>query len=421
MDVKMTPEQLREKIEVSPNETIRKNGESFYFLELTSPSYKSRRLNGLIQIYEFALRQVEGWGRLFRDSDIKIPSQSEIKERKALSESDVQVYPDEVDATRLFEPYYDFKYLVDMIPMQVLGYTSHLPSIESPTSNYDTDLRHTGGLNDPRVSGEKYKLFYDQRESEILVKLYKEDRRLVNGAYHYFALRHMGLNDAPYKDPNFLPGFIYAANLDTAGLSIASELSQYDKEALRTERANWLEYKKELEGERDRYRKKVEEELNFYKERLAWEEPSKFWEKRADLLNFYGYIALTSLVSVTVVACFFIYNILWMIPDYFKKETLGNWHLVIRWSLVFAVLVILLGFIIQSIAKVMFSNFHLARDAEERKALTDVFLALVLKSEAKEDDRKIILTALFGRAETGLLKNDSSPTLPIKVEPKVGG
>lgn len=60
----------------------------------------------------------------------------------------------------------------------------------------------------------------------------------------------------------------------------------------------------------------------------------------------------------------------------------------------------------------MFSSFHLARDAEERHTLTFFYLALSKDSQVGDDDRKMILQALFSRTETGLLKEDSSPTLP---------
>ena len=60
----------------------------------------------------------------------------------------------------------------------------------------------------------------------------------------------------------------------------------------------------------------------------------------------------------------------------------------------------------------MFSSYHLARDAEERHTLTFFYLALIKDTEVNEEDRKMILQSLFSRTDTGLLKEDSSPTLP---------
>ena len=70
-------------------------------------------------------------------------------------------------------------------------------------------------------------------------------------------------------------------------------------------------------------------------------------------------------------------------------------------------------YFINMISRVAMSAFHLARDARERYQLTHVFLALAKDKAVSEEDRKIVLTALFSRADTGLLKHDASPTLPL--------
>lgn len=60
----------------------------------------------------------------------------------------------------------------------------------------------------------------------------------------------------------------------------------------------------------------------------------------------------------------------------------------------------------------MFSSLHLARDSEERHTLTYFYLALLNETTITEDDRKLILQSLFSRSDTGLLKEDSGPTMP---------
>ena len=67
----------------------------------------------------------------------------------------------------------------------------------------------------------------------------------------------------------------------------------------------------------------------------------------------------------------------------------------------------------------MFSSYHLARDAEERHTLTFFYLALTKDTEVKDDDRKLILQSLFSRSDTGLLKEDSSPTMPSDTISKI--
>lgn len=58
------------------------------------------------------------------------------------------------------------------------------------------------------------------------------------------------------------------------------------------------------------------------------------------------------------------------------------------------------------------SSYHLARDARERLQLTHVFLALIKDGAVDPKDREVVLQAVFSRADTGLLKGDSSPTMP---------
>jgi hypothetical protein len=71
-----------------------------------------------------------------------------------------------------------------------------------------------------------------------------------------------------------------------------------------------------------------------------------------------------------------------------------------------------MAFAIRAVTKVMFSSFHLARDCEERHTLTYFYLSLLKESTVDKEDKKLIMQALFSRAETGLLKDDSSPTMP---------
>lgn len=69
-------------------------------------------------------------------------------------------------------------------------------------------------------------------------------------------------------------------------------------------------------------------------------------------------------------------------------------------------------FLINLFAKYATSAFHLARDARERYQLTHVYLALRNDKAVEDEDRHIILAALFSRADTGLLRHEGSPALP---------
>jgi hypothetical protein len=57
-------------------------------------------------------------------------------------------------------------------------------------------------------------------------------------------------------------------------------------------------------------------------------------------------------------------------------------------------------------------HFHLSRDAEEREQLSYFYLALIKEGAVEKEDRHLIMQSLFSRADSGLLKEDSSPTMP---------
>jgi hypothetical protein len=84
----------------------------------------------------------------------------------------------------------------------------------------------------------------------------------------------------------------------------------------------------------------------------------------------------------------------------------------IKWSLILITIVSIVAFVIRLLAKLYMSSLHLARDSEEREQLTHFYLALKKDTEIKEEERQLILQSLFSRADTGLLKEDSSPTMP---------
>jgi hypothetical protein len=59
--------------------------------------------------------------------------------------------------------------------------------------------------------------------------------------------------------------------------------------------------------------------------------------------------------------------------------------------------------------RVYFSDRHLAKDAEERRTMIMTFLALAKKNNVADDDRKLVLSAIFRPGADGIVKEDSGP------------
>jgi hypothetical protein len=164
------------------------------------------------------------------------------------------------------------------------------------------------------------------------------------------------------------------------------------------------------------YKESCERKLeleNTYSTKLKLEEPAIYWSTRAAKLKNEGWWAMGILIALILLSGIFLGVILWNSPDAILTSWFSNdKSAAIRWSLVFITLLSLIAYGIRAVSKVMFSSFHLARDCEERYTLTYFYLALMKDSNVDPKDSNLIMQSLFSRSDTGLLKEDSSPTMP---------
>jgi Na+-transporting methylmalonyl-CoA/oxaloacetate decarboxylase gamma subunit len=170
----------------------------------------------------------------------------------------------------------------------------------------------------------------------------------------------------------------------------------------------------------DDSKKKITDLEDTYRKKLQLEAPARYWRSKSIKYRKDAIKARNILLGMVIFSAIFFSIILISSPDWiFKNVFKGNTTAIVRWSIVFIALISLLAFAIRAITKVMFSSFHLARDAEERHTLTFFYLALLKDTEINPEDRKLILQSLFSRAETGLLKDDSGPTMPNDIVGKI--
>lgn len=194
----------------------------------------------------------------------------------------------------------------------------------------------------------------------------------------------------------------YKANLDQFQQRSEDSLSQW-----------MITHKGEFEGFHKESIEKISALENQYAELLKLKEPVEYWKEKAEGLRKTAYWAFGATGFCTLLLAFFIYRLLWHTPEGLLESLFdGDRTAAIRWSIVFVIFISLFFIIIRAIMKFMFSNFHLARDAEEREKLTYLYLALISNGQFNEDERKIVMQSLFSRSDTGLLKEDSSPTMP---------
>ncbi|MBL0083889.1 MAG: hypothetical protein IPP37_16370 [Saprospiraceae bacterium] len=159
--------------------------------------------------------------------------------------------------------------------------------------------------------------------------------------------------------------------------------------------------------------KRVKELEDTYREKLKLEEPAQYWSERAEKLRKQGWIALSLIIIIVGISCWSLAEILWTAPVQIYESWFGeDKSAAVRWSIIYITLISFIAYAIRALTKFMFSSFHLARDCEERHTLTYFYLSLLKDSNVDENERQLIMQSLFSRAETGLLKDDSSPTMP---------
>ncbi len=161
---------------------------------------------------------------------------------------------------------------------------------------------------------------------------------------------------------------------------------------------------------------KREETLNqleqTYKELLRLKAPAKFWKVRADHYRCQGRIWTLCLAGVISIIVAILMVLIYETPEAFHHNLFKLEQEAIKGIILFASLISFMAYMARVCARMTFSSFHLQRDAEERRQLTYVYLSLIKDGKVDEKDRNLILQSLFSRADTGLLGDDSSPTMP---------
>jgi hypothetical protein len=138
-----------------------------------------------------------------------------------------------------------------------------------------------------------------------------------------------------------------------------------------------------------------------YREQMRFQAPAEYWKERAIFLNSEGKKFFSWLIGLVILGILILFSLLWFTPeDMLESIFSGSPSKAIRWSIIFITLMSLLFVGIQAIKKAMFSSYHLARDAEEREKLTVFYLSLIKDSTITQEDRSLVLQALFSRSDT---------------------
>ncbi|WP_163101621.1 DUF6161 domain-containing protein [Peribacillus alkalitolerans] len=250
------------------------------------------------------------------------------------------------------------------------------------------------------------------------------------------ALNHSHLQ---YKD--YMDGLFLSMSLDHP--EIATTIEESELNALGNIRDNFqgiindveLEYnqfsnnvtnwKEEIISSTEEWKSNTETELSsflqekknklteletLYQEKLRLESPATYWKRLSEDYNSKGIMWKWWSICSAVIFSILLTILLFKLPSGTAKSVLSVTS--VRSILIVTVLISVGYFMVNFFIKLSTSAFHLSKDANERYQLTYVYLSLLKEGAVSIEERSIVLQSIFSRADTGLLKGDSSPTLP---------
>lgn len=381
-----------------------------------------REFIGTIPLYDFLFSEVKSWG----ENTLPIPQ--ELNESKAY-----------------------FSSIKKKIESFVETYSKH------DAGSLNIYWSNSGMQN--FLNSSNYIFTFDQPETQFLIDLHNKDKKYFKGAFNFLTNQMSNITNqkdtfigASLANEFFGKSTLHKYSRKDAEQKSFDKLRQEFEETIQEASSTVVDHLKNSNEKFDEYTKsieqqKIEKDLVFqewfisskksfedfskasnkriedlkklYEEELALKAPAQYWEERAKEMKSEGKLWLWGLVLSTIIGVICLYKLLGSIGTGEFETMFKDTGTSIKWSIVFITFIAFIAFLIRTFTKLTFSSFHLARDAQERKQLTYVYLALKENKAVSDIDRNIVLQSIFSRADTGLLKEDSSPTMPTSIIEKV--
>ncbi|MFN8261811.1 MAG: DUF6161 domain-containing protein [Chitinophagales bacterium] len=405
----MTLTEFKKKIDES-SDPVWLNGLSVN-LNYAHINYK-QQLNGITAIMEFVSQQIDGWNKLGDH------------------------LPRELD---------NCKNQFESIQTRILQLIAQSQNFNTRNSYWS---QISSMLNPTNIA----MFIYNCPETDFLIKTHKQLPHLYPGAYSFI----LGSFNASLNNKNNFTGAILASDFLIKDYSEVTSRVESEKKSITQIREDFQKYLSESESEVTAFKERLKDKnieynntfdetisknnssfedwfestkkhfIDFntssnsaikdlekiYEEKLRLQKPAEYWNLRASTLRKEGYNWLKCLIISVIVG---IITLVWVINRISteKFETIfANTSIAVKWSLAIISLISFIAYIIRIFSKLTFSSFHLVRDAEEREQLTYFYLALQKEKNIDQTERHLIMQSLFSRVDSGLLKEDSSPTMP---------
>lgn len=417
----MTTKELNNKIAESENKDwFKGKSQNFNFSYINFNS----DITGVSAIYEFVNQQIKGWQSL--DKNLPEELQNSLNYFTVIQKSILEfVVNYNTQPSNILDSYWN-NVISTINNIRQYPLTYNCPESEflvTVNKNYPASISGafnfiTGQLNSNITLDKNYYIgnqlayeFVMQDQTGILLRRNAE-RSSLNKIRNDF-------NEYLTKSESEIVKYISNTNDKYDEYTEAIDVLKNDKELLFNE---WFKTSKsDFEIFDTESKQKVINLEKAYQELLSLKKPAEYWKLRASKLKEEGWSAVHWLIGLIIFACLSLYLLLWLTPEGMLLSFINGQASAIKWSIIYVTFIAFLTYGIRALNKIAFSSFHLARDAEEREQLTFVYLALIKDGSIDEKDRSLIMQSLFSRADTGLLKEDSSPTMPNDIAGKLFG
>ncbi len=278
--------------------------------------------------------------------------------------------------------------------------------------------------------------------ASFLKEMYMISTDAANAAFDYFIKQNIETNEINKKEylKGLLKSFIYenvgkefndkitaetdslegirakyTATIDGIENYYHSAVEQTDKElnSFKTELNGWKDATiNELQGKLKDTEQKFAALEQQYEEYMRLEGPAKYWQELTDDYEKKGRRWRFWAIGSSAMSLAIMGGVLYNFPDCLYQQGQSFSFTNLKGTIVLAIIVSILIYLIRLFVKLSISAYHLSRDAKERLQLTHIYLSMIKDKAVDEKDRAIVLQSLFSRADTGLLKGDHSPSMP---------
>ncbi|WP_417602117.1 DUF6161 domain-containing protein [Owenweeksia hongkongensis] len=412
MDLK----EIRKQVEESPHRDWFLNLQASFLIPFSGVN---EAFTGFVAVCEYVDRQYEGWVKLER-------------------------VPQRLDYSKRY-----FREMKDLLGQ----YRDMYVLSQNPDSN---PAKHKWRDIDNRLNiDRKSEVFTsDSEDVSFFMSIHEVNPEALDGAMDYIGPN--GIRVSNPIQPSYMQGIMMAYEFRSARQSVLPETRKKEKRSIAQMKSQFNTYLNEAEqhlseytkrnkesfeekaGEADELVKEKTEQTNdwfgqvqgrfkefidgaeqkysdlrkLYEEHLQLEAPAMHWHTRAKELRKIGNRWLLALVLVSGLGVSILYKLLTAFSDEEVTKIFEAPGPAVRFSVILITLISFLAYLIRTFTKLTFSSFHLVRDAEEREKLAYVYLSLLEKQAIEKEERSLVLQSLFSRADSGLLKDDSSPTMP---------